>query len=124
MALALQERWQTWRRTRTRRRGVIAEPGTALFTGVRLRLTLWYIGVLAAVLLIAGTVLYLGVRQTLLHNVDQILAAAGHPYTEPRQGGQGGGQGGGPSGCPVRFPPPPGTRAMGIMCYAPDGTVV
>ncbi len=129
MALALSERWQTWWRARARRRDLAAEPGAALFAGVRLRLTLWYIGVLAAVLVIAGTVLYLGVRQTLLHTVDQTLAAAARHSLDPRQGGggpfggPGGGGTGGPIGCPLRGLPG-GGRAILVACYAPDGSLV
>src|SRR5262249_28807198 len=112
MALALQERWETWRRARAGRHEMAAEPGAALFGGVGLRLTLWYIGVLAAVLLTAGTVLDLGVRQTLLRNVDQTLAATARPSTEPRPGGgPPGGPPGNGNGCPLRGPSPPGARA-------------
>src|SRR5262245_15223421 len=129
MALALQERFETWRRARAGRQSLAAEPGAALFAGVRLRLTLWYIGVLAVVLLVAGTVLYLGVRRALLHNVDQTLAATARLTTEPRpgsgqQGGQPGGPPGGTNGCPFRGPTPPGARPIAIACYGQDGTLI
>ena len=41
-----------------------------LFTPARIRLTAWYVGVLAAVLVVLGTALYLVVRNQLLNSVD------------------------------------------------------
>ena len=41
-----------------------------LFTPARIRLTAWYVSVLAAVLIVLGTALYLVVRQQLLDGVD------------------------------------------------------
>jgi hypothetical protein len=42
-----------------------AEPGAAMFRGLRGRLTLWYSGVLAAALILFGTALYFGTQQML-----------------------------------------------------------
>lgn len=50
-----------------------AEPSAALFGRARWRLTLWYMGVLAVILLIAGIVLYLAVQHSLLTPIDQGL---------------------------------------------------
>src|SRR3954454_18209643 len=41
-----------------------------LFTPARIRLTAWYVSVLAAVLIVLGTALYLVVRNQLLNSVD------------------------------------------------------
>src|SRR4051812_163274 len=41
-----------------------------LFTPARIRLTAWYVSVLAAVLVVLGTALYLVVREQLLNSVD------------------------------------------------------
>ncbi len=41
-----------------------------LFTPARIRLTAWYVSVLAAVLIVLGTALYLVVREQLLNGVD------------------------------------------------------
>ena len=41
-----------------------------LFTPARIRLTAWYVSVLAAVLIVLGTTLYLVVREQLLNGVD------------------------------------------------------
>jgi signal transduction histidine kinase len=49
------------------------EPSAAMFRRIRLRLTLWYTGVLAAALLILGIALYLGVSHALLAPVDDYL---------------------------------------------------
>ena len=42
-----------------RRSVVDDQPGAALFRGLRLKLTLWYSGVLAISLIVVGVVLYL-----------------------------------------------------------------
>ena len=44
-----------------------------LFTPARIRLTAWYVSVLAAVLVVLGTALYLVVREQLLNSVDDGL---------------------------------------------------
>jgi len=44
-----------------------------LFTPARIRLTVWYVSVLAAVLIVLGTALYLVVRNQLLNSVDNGL---------------------------------------------------
>src|SRR5256885_8228480 len=49
-----------------------------LFTPARIRLTAWYVSVLAAVLVVLGSALYLVVREQLLNGVDngvRLLAA-------------------------------------------------
>ena len=48
-----------------------------LFTPARIRLTAWYVSVLAAVLIVLGTALYLVVRQQLLNGVDNGVRAGG-----------------------------------------------
>jgi signal transduction histidine kinase len=46
------------------------EPGAALFQGLRIRLTLWYCGVLGAALVLFGVILYFGVQFFLLNPVE------------------------------------------------------
>lgn len=50
-----------------------SEQSAALFRGIRLRLTLWYTGILAAALLVLGIALYVGVRHELLQPIDDSL---------------------------------------------------
>ncbi len=57
--------WLPWRR----RASQPLEPGAALFRGLRLRLTLWYSGVLALALLACGLVMYFGLRDLTLSPV-------------------------------------------------------
>ncbi len=47
-----------------------SEPGAQLFQGIRIRLTLWYCGVLGAALVLFGIGLYFGVQHFLLAGVD------------------------------------------------------
>jgi len=47
-----------------------SEPGAQLFSGIRIRLTLWYCGVLGAALVLFGVSLYFGVQHFLLAAVD------------------------------------------------------
>lgn len=58
---------QQFRRWRSRHR----DPATALFRGLRLRLTLWYSGVLTVSLLLAGIGLYFGVERLVLRPITQ-----------------------------------------------------
>lgn len=51
------------------------EPGAALFSGLRLRLTLWYSSVLAIALIFFGVTLYLGVQQLLLSPITDDLTS-------------------------------------------------
>jgi signal transduction histidine kinase len=67
---------QTWR---TR---LAAEPSAVLFRKIRLRLTLWYTGVLATALLILGVALYLSVSHALLSPVDDALHQNAQTLTE------------------------------------------
>lgn len=61
-----------WQRSRV---GRTDEPGAAMFLALRLRLTLWYCGVLAAALLLFGLALYFGVQQVLFSSVRADLAS-------------------------------------------------
>ncbi len=60
--------WQ-WRRSRQSR-----EPGAALFHGLRIRLTLWYCGVLGTALILFCVVLYLSAQYFLLNPVEHFVA--------------------------------------------------
>jgi signal transduction histidine kinase len=52
------------------------DPSASLFTGIRRRLTLWYSGVLAGILLLASVLLFLGVRTALLGPIPGYLTDA------------------------------------------------
>lgn len=67
-ATAYRLRHLTWFRRRSGE-----EAAGRLFRTVRFRLSLWYSGILAVILLISSLVLYLGVRHSLLTPVDQGL---------------------------------------------------
>src|SRR5436309_3259984 len=45
------------------------EPGEAMFRGLRIRLTLWYCGVLGVVLLLFGVILYFGAQIFLINPI-------------------------------------------------------
>ena len=53
-----------------------------LFTPARIRLTVWYTGVLTAVLIVLGTALYLAVREQLLNGVDNGVHQVARRATE------------------------------------------
>jgi signal transduction histidine kinase len=64
----------------------VAEPSAAMFGGIRRRLTLWYTGVLAAILIVSGILLYVGMQQVLIGPIDGRLAAsAQHVAAEWRE---------------------------------------
>jgi signal transduction histidine kinase len=79
-ALATTDRRQLLRSRLLRR--PIADPAAALFGRIRWRLTLLFAAVLAAVLLISGVLLYVGMRQTLLGPTDSTLQSAGNELSE------------------------------------------
>jgi phage gp46-like protein len=53
-----------------------------LFTPARIRLTAWYVSVLAAVLIVLGSALYLVVREQLLNGVDNGVKLVAAKATE------------------------------------------
>jgi signal transduction histidine kinase len=53
-----------------------------LFTPARIRLTVWYTGVLTAVLIVLGTAIYLAVREELLNGVDNGVHQVAQRATE------------------------------------------
>ena len=59
------------------------EPGAALFWGLRIRLTLWYCGVLGAALVLFGVALYFGTQYFLLSPIE--ADAAGHAQAHVQQ---------------------------------------
>ncbi|HEX6109363.1 MAG TPA: ATP-binding protein [Ktedonobacteraceae bacterium] len=58
------------------------EPGAALFQGLRIRLTLWYCGVLGAALVLFSVALYVGVQYFLLTPVEADTAGHAHAHVE------------------------------------------
>ena len=60
----------TWWLPRPRGRPRSYEPGAALFRGLRIRLTLWYCGVLGAALILFGVALYFGTQYFLLTPIE------------------------------------------------------
>src|SRR6266700_5501829 len=64
-----------WESLRRRQSPYSREPGAALFHGLRIRLTLWYCGVLGAALVLFSMTLYFGVRYLLLSPIEAGLSA-------------------------------------------------
>ncbi len=58
------------------------EAGAALFQGLRIRLTLWYCGVLGAALVLFSVVLYFGAQYFLLHPVEANVDKHAHMRVE------------------------------------------
>jgi signal transduction histidine kinase len=56
------------------------EPSSEMFASIRLRLTLWYTGVLAAILIVAGALLFFGVQAVLLAPVNYGLQRFAEGY--------------------------------------------
>ena len=70
------------------RRGRLSrEPGAALFQGLRVRLTLWYCGVLAAALILFGVALYLGTQYLLITPVATDAQAHANVHEQEWWGG-------------------------------------
>ncbi|HEV2238151.1 MAG TPA: ATP-binding protein [Ktedonobacterales bacterium] len=100
----------------------VADPSAALFTRVRRRLTLQYTAALGILLLVAGALLYLGVRGALLGQVpgylsgsaQQISAAWQNAYQQPQRPG-----GPLPGACPI--PESAAQHVPYIECFGPLG---
>jgi signal transduction histidine kinase len=76
-ALSLREAWQrftAWLRGVALGEPKSSDPAAAMFAGIQRRLLLWYAGVLALILVLAGIFLYAGMQQVLLGQVDSSLA--------------------------------------------------
>jgi signal transduction histidine kinase len=58
------------------------ESGAALFQGLRVRLTLWYCGVLAAALVLFSVALYFGAQYFLLYPIEANVAMHAHAHVE------------------------------------------
>jgi len=67
-ALGAWKNWRPWRRDARP-----PEPGSALFRGLHLRLTLWYSGVLVLALVVCGLVLYFGLQDLTFSSVRTTL---------------------------------------------------
>jgi signal transduction histidine kinase len=59
-----------------------SEPGGALFQGLRIRLTLWYCGVLGAALVLFSVALYFGAQYFLLAPVEADTAMHAHAHVD------------------------------------------
>src|SRR5437588_8450876 len=58
------------------------EPGAGLFQGLRVRLTLWYCGMLGLALVLFGVVLYFGAQYFLLTPIETDAALQAHVHAE------------------------------------------
>lgn len=58
------------------------EPGSGLFQGLRMRLTLWYCGMLGMALVLFGVVLYFGAQYILLTPIETDAALQAHVHAE------------------------------------------
>src|SRR5215469_7506729 len=66
----LGQRRANWRSKQRRAHLPSAEPSEAMFAATRRRLTFWYTGVLAALLLLSGILLYFSMQVALLGPID------------------------------------------------------
>src|SRR5712692_2170409 len=113
-----------------RREGRLSrEPGAALFQGLRIRLTLWYCGVLGAALLLFGVALYFGTQYFLVTPIEN--DAAGHARAHVEQWLRNSPYRGacpllGSFGTPVQFGPPSGqpfTMTEIVVCFDQNGSL-
>ena len=101
----------------SRSAALTGDPSVALFGRIRRRLTLWYLAILAGILILAGTALYFGVRQALLAPVPDYLHDSAHSIAQAWLGD--------------RFDPTCHTipadavqHVPYVACYSPAGTNV
>jgi len=70
LSVRAQQRWAGWRSSQRRPHPQNAEPSEAMFAATRRRLTFWYTGVLAGLLLLSGVLLYFSMQVALLGPID------------------------------------------------------
>ena len=71
-----------WRPPRQRMSRHTQEPGSGLFQGFRMRLTLWYYGMLNMTLVLFDVVLYFGTQYFLLTPIETDAALHAHTHAE------------------------------------------
>lgn len=118
-------RWflQRWNGRRTQ------EAGTALFRGLRVRLTLWYCGVLCAALVLFGVVLYFGAQYALMQPIQDTTARHAEMRANQWQGSNMGPNGACPSSSPQgQFGPPPHDGDLSlpeiVVCFDQYGALL
>jgi signal transduction histidine kinase len=115
---SLRQSWPPWRRVAARP----PEPGAALFRGLRLKLTLWYSGVLALALFACGMVVYYGLRDLTLSPVRTSLESLANFGVREwlRTGSPRCGE---PAGRPAP-PRPRGPVPFYMACLDPEGEII
>lgn len=76
----LADRMQTLREWRPN--AAATDPSVTVFRTIRRRMTLWYCGVLAALLLLAGCILYFGMQQQLFRPVNAANATVANRFSQ------------------------------------------
>lgn len=115
-----------WRLSQLRGGRRTQEAGEALFHGLRVRLTLWYCGVLCAALVIFGVALYFGTQIALMQPVQNEVRGNAWQHAQ---------QWGGPRGqpCPLTYSDnspffPPDNRGLGlpewVLCFDASGNLL
>ena len=100
------------------------EPGAGLFQGLRIRLTLWYCGVLGAALVLFGVALYLGTQYFLLNPIEDDTAMHARAHVQMWLTHS-------PGACPSfaspgQFggPPPPFQMPERVACFDQNGSLL
>src|SRR5258708_3508012 len=101
------------------------EPGAVLFRGLRINLTLWYCGVMAAALVLFSVALYLSTQQFLVPPIKDDTARPAHAHLTQLLAGS-------PNACPSFGPPgqfgPPSDQGFVmsemIACYDQNGNLL
>ncbi len=119
-------RISTWSILHRGRSHLTQEAGSALFWGLRIRLTFWYCGVLGAALVLFSIALYFGAQYYLLQPYKNDALMHAHAHTNEWQSGQAGNacSSFGPGG---QFGPPPGQGFLMtemVVCFDTNGNLL
>lgn len=111
--------WQRQKRQHTQ------EAGSALFRGIRIRLTFWYCGVLGAALILFGVALYIGTQYFLLNPIESDAAVQAQRHMQQYLADQF------DHGCPSNNEPdqpgPPGPNyqmSVLFVCFDQNGSLM
>lgn len=101
------------------------EPGAVLFRGLRINLTLWYCGAMAAALVLFSVALYFSTQHFLVDPIKDDTAGHAHAHLSQLLAGS-------PNACPPASPPgqfgPPSGEGLGmpemIACFDQNGNLL
>jgi len=122
---SVKQRGFAWSSGHRGKGGLSREAGAAMFQGLRIRLTLWYCGVMGAALVLFGVALYFGTQYFLLQPIENDAAA--HARVHAREWSMGAVDRACPLSFQGQFGQPPGQGFQmpeQVVCFDQNGNLL